>query len=133
MNIGELARQTGIAPSAIRFYERSGLLPAAARGANGYRRYSQEALDRLKVIGIGQSLGFSLDAMRDVLALEGEALQEGLLAGMYRRLADIDAMVQTLAFQRASLLETMAHLRDTPLTPGCSYPVAPAARKLRAR
>ena len=38
MKIGELSRLTGLATSAIRFYEASGLLPSAERGANGYRR-----------------------------------------------------------------------------------------------
>ena len=42
MKIGELSQRTGMATSAIRFYESSGLLPAAERGANGYRQYGEE-------------------------------------------------------------------------------------------
>jgi DNA-binding transcriptional MerR regulator len=46
MKIGELAAAAGVAASAIRFYEQSGLLPAAQRGGNGYRSYSNDAIER---------------------------------------------------------------------------------------
>ncbi|SOD30217.1 DNA-binding transcriptional regulator, MerR family [Variovorax sp. YR752] len=68
MKIGELAAATGVAPSAIRFYEKSGLLPAAQRGSNGYRSYSNDAIERLRLIQVAQSLGFSLDALGGVFA-----------------------------------------------------------------
>ena len=61
MKIGELAAATGLATSAIRFYEQSGLLPAAQRAGNGYRSYSVEAVDRLRFIQVAQALGFTLD------------------------------------------------------------------------
>src|SRR5471032_3169770 len=64
MKIGELAAATGLAPSAIRFYEQSGLLPAAQRAANGYRSYSVEAVERLRYIQLAQALGFTLDTLR---------------------------------------------------------------------
>ena len=66
MKIGELASQTGLAASAIRFYERSGLLPAPDRGVNGYRSYGEYDVQRLHMIRIAQSLGFSLEVMRGV-------------------------------------------------------------------
>jgi DNA-binding transcriptional MerR regulator len=106
MKIGELAERSGIAASAIRYYEQAGLMPRAERGANGYRAYNDAALERINLIQIGQKLGFTLDAIRAVTRLEGPALHEGLMKNLDARLQDIDQMMQTLAEQRASLLET---------------------------
>jgi DNA-binding transcriptional MerR regulator len=47
MKIGELAARSGIAASAIRYYEQAGLMPKAERGANGYRAYGDSALERV--------------------------------------------------------------------------------------
>lgn len=54
MKIGELADKTGMASSAIRYYEQSGLLPKAERGANGYRDYSEAAVEHLRRIQMAQ-------------------------------------------------------------------------------
>lgn len=113
MKIGELAERSGIAASAIRYYEQAGLMPKAERGANGYRAYGDSALERINLIQIGQKLGFTLEAIRAVMALEGEALHEGLMKNLDARLQDIDRMMQTLAEQRASLLETKAQVQAT--------------------
>ncbi|MFN4071160.1 MAG: MerR family DNA-binding transcriptional regulator [Thermus caldifontis] len=45
--IGELARQTGVSPHALRFYERRGLVHPLARSEGGYRLYGEEAIRRL--------------------------------------------------------------------------------------
>jgi DNA-binding transcriptional MerR regulator len=113
MKIGELAERSGLATSAIRYYERVGLLPKARRGANGYREYGEGTLEQLHVIDIGQSLGFTLDAIRAVLALEGDALKDGLMQNMAARLVEIDKMMMTLQEQRASLLATEQKLRES--------------------
>lgn len=105
MNIGKLAELSGVATSAIRYYEKAGLLPRAERGANGYRAYSATSVEHLRLIGFGQRLGFSLDAIRGVLALEGDALHDAMAASIESRLAEIDAMMQVLHFQRAALME----------------------------
>jgi DNA-binding transcriptional MerR regulator len=113
MKIGELAERSGLATSAIRYYERVGLLPKARRGANGYREYGDATLEQLHVIDIGQSLGFTLDAIRAVLALEGDALKDGLMQNLATRLVEIDKMMLTLQAQRVSLLETERKLRES--------------------
>src|SRR3977135_4682399 len=69
MRIGEVARQAGIACSAIRFYEGLGLLPEPRRTASGYREYDQSAVGRLAFIRAGQSVGLSLDQLREVFEL----------------------------------------------------------------
>ena len=65
MKIAELARRTGIATSAVRFYEEMGVLPAAARRANGYREYDEADLARLRLVVALRRLGLApVDAGR---------------------------------------------------------------------
>ena len=59
LSIGEVADRVGLRPSALRYYERAGLLPAAAR-VGGKRRYDDEAVDLLLLIRFCQQLGFTL-------------------------------------------------------------------------
>jgi DNA-binding transcriptional MerR regulator len=103
MKIGELAERSGIPASTIRYYEKEGLLPKAQRGANGYRVYQDGALDRLDLIQLGQKLGFSLDAIRSVVALQGDALKDALLGTLEARLQEIDRLSAILADQRSSV------------------------------
>lgn len=112
MKIGELATRSGVAASTIRFYEASGLLPAASRGANGYRLYSQEALRQLLIIQTAQRLGFPLDAVRGVLA-SGEGLpHELILQKLQARLAEVDTMQAALAAQRQQIEQMLATLNQ---------------------
>ena len=113
MKIGELAERAGIAASAIRYYEQQGLLPKAVRGVNGYRVYSESALERLHLIQIGQNLGFSLQAIHGVLALQGSAYEDGLIQGVDARLAEIERMLVTLNEQREALLATRLTLLES--------------------
>ena len=72
--IGEVARRSGFATSAIRFYERLGLVPAT-RSGGGQRRYPRSVLRRLAFIRAAQSVGLSLDEVAEALASlpEGKA------------------------------------------------------------
>lgn len=65
--IGELARRSGVAASALRFYEERGLL-AGRRGNGGRRHYPRSALRRVAFIRAAQAVGLTLDAVRDALA-----------------------------------------------------------------
>jgi MerR family redox-sensitive transcriptional activator SoxR len=64
--IGEVARRSGLAASAIRFYEEVGLV-ASGRTPAGHRVYPRHVLRRLGVIRIAQRLGLSLDEIREAL------------------------------------------------------------------
>jgi MerR family transcriptional regulator, redox-sensitive transcriptional activator SoxR len=66
MTIGELAAHSGLKPSAIRFYERTGLLPAPGR-RNGRRVYASEATHRLFLIAFAKDTGFSLPEIKLLL------------------------------------------------------------------
>jgi DNA-binding transcriptional MerR regulator len=67
--IGEVARSSGCSPETIRHYEKLGLLEPPRRGANGYRRYSSDAIDRLGFIRHGRDLGLDLATIRELLRL----------------------------------------------------------------
>ena len=70
MSIGEVARSTGVRPSALRYYEGVGLLPLPER-ANGRRRYDgellREVLDRLAVVRVAKQAGFTISEIRTLL------------------------------------------------------------------
>lgn len=103
MKIGELAAATGLSASAIRFYEQSGLLPPAKRGANGYRDYADEAVERLQLVRMAQGLGFSLDTIRAAFAADGGFSKPDMLRKMDERLHEIDQLLATLEAQRQEL------------------------------
>lgn len=68
-SIGTLAQKTGTKVQTIRYYEQIGLLNEPERTAGGQRRYAQRDFDRLAFVRHGRQLGFSLDAIRDLLTL----------------------------------------------------------------
>src|SRR5436190_23748451 len=67
LTVGEVAERSGFAPSALRYYEREGLIHAT-RTAGGQRRYRRSELRRLAFIRAARHIGLGLDDIRDVLA-----------------------------------------------------------------
>lgn len=67
ISIGALAERTGLAITAIRFYEQEGLI-SSTRNASGHRRFKRTDIRRLSFVKICQTLGFSLNEIHDVLA-----------------------------------------------------------------
>jgi MerR family transcriptional regulator, redox-sensitive transcriptional activator SoxR len=67
ISIGELARRSGVAPSAIRFYEEQGLV-SSSRTEGGQRQYRREALRRIGFIRAAQAVGLNLAEIRAALA-----------------------------------------------------------------
>ncbi|MES2152973.1 MAG: MerR family transcriptional regulator [Pseudomonadota bacterium] len=113
MKIGELATLAGVAPSAIRYYEASGLLPAARRGANGYRSYPEAALERLRQVRMAQQLGFSLDAIRKVYASGDVLSKDELMRSLDQRLLEIGQLMATMRAQRRQLRTLRSSLIET--------------------
>ena len=67
LTIGDLGRQTGCKVQPIRYYEEIGLMPKPARTSGNQRRYNPGHAERLAFIRHGRELGFSLDAIRELL------------------------------------------------------------------
>lgn len=66
--IGEVAKQSGVAVGALRYYEGLGLL-CSERGENGYRYYTTQTIQLVQFIKKAQSLGFSLEDIHEVLSI----------------------------------------------------------------
>jgi MerR family redox-sensitive transcriptional activator SoxR len=67
LSIGALSERTGVAPSALRFYEAEGLINAR-RTAGGQRQFTRDVIRRVSFIRVAQQVGLSLDEIRDALA-----------------------------------------------------------------
>lgn len=117
MNIGTLAKQTGLAQSRIRFYEAQGLLGAVRRTPNGYRVYAPEAGHILGIITSAQDAGFTLDEIRNLLPQSEGALWDRvrLAASLKAKLADIAIIQARLVGTRGNLEALLARIeRDDP-------------------
>jgi DNA-binding transcriptional MerR regulator len=104
MTIGDVARRADVAPSAVRYYERRGLLaPDARRG--GQRRYEPATLRRLVFIGMLQDAGLALDEIAGILEArdvdEWKAIATARLARLDR---DIERLQQARAYLEGALL-----------------------------
>jgi DNA-binding transcriptional MerR regulator len=69
LTIGELAARTACKIQTIRYYEQISLMPNAPRSRGNQRRFEQQHLERLTFIRHSRELGFSLDAIRELLSL----------------------------------------------------------------
>lgn len=98
LTIGEVAQRTGLAVSAIRYYEKEGLL-APWRNAGGQRRYARADLRRLSFVRIAQQLGLPLARIRQELARlpkdKAPTRADWARTGTALR-ADLDARIATL-------------------------------------
>ncbi|MGV0046322.1 helix-turn-helix domain-containing protein [Mycobacterium colombiense] len=99
LTIGEVARKTGVAATALRYYEQIGLVPQPAR-LGGQRRYDDSILARLEVIALCKAAGFSLEEIQLLFADDapGRPASRALAEA---KLAEIDAQMDSLARARA--------------------------------
>lgn len=96
MKIGQLAMESGVAATTIRYYEKQGLLPEPVRRSSGYRIYKEEALSQLQLIKAAQALGFSLDEVSKLLGAKQELDHEDVIERLRAKRSDIDTMFQQL-------------------------------------
>src|SRR5919199_5539807 len=98
MRIGELARQSGLASTALRYYEKAGLLPPPQRTPAGYRPYDASVLHRLVFIRAAQAVGLSLPEIRDVIAIRdgGTAPCSHVVGLIERRPGAVRARIRAL-------------------------------------
>ena len=75
MKIGELANATATKVETVRYYERIGLISPPARTSANYRAYDSEHLARLSFIRRARDLGFTLEAVRELLTLSDDRSQ----------------------------------------------------------
>ncbi len=106
MNISQAAALSGVSARMIRHYESAGLVPAAARSAAGYRRYTEADVHRLAFIRRARAVGFDTPGIRRLLSLwedrrrparEVRRLAQDQLGRLERRIADLEAIAATLS------------------------------------
>jgi MerR family transcriptional regulator, redox-sensitive transcriptional activator SoxR len=111
LSISEVARQIGLRPSAIRYYEQIGILPLAHR-VSGQRRYDVSALHRLVVIQRARQTGFTLTEIKQLFF----GFRAGTLPSVRweklkkRKMVELDAMLQHIQTMR-DLLEQQGKCR----------------------
>ncbi len=105
MNIGKLAKHSGVSAKTIRYYESIGLLPPASRSANGYRVFADSDLRTLRFIQRARDLSFSLKDVLHLLSLwrdpgrpssEVKALARRHIKRIDKHIADLQAMRRIL-------------------------------------
>ena len=128
MTIGELARRAGVATSAVRYYERRGLLAPDAR-QSGQRRYRPESLRLLVFVGMLQDAGLSLD---DIAGILGAATVDEWKAIALGRLEVLDQEIERLEYARSYLQGALLCRYDHPLSE-CAIMGAEIDRRLDAR
>ena len=105
MNIGQASERSGVSAKMIRYYESVGLLPSAARRANGYRDYGDQEVAVLQFVRRTRDLGFSLDEVSTLLALwsnkrrpsrEVKRMAERHIADLEHRMSEMRTVMKTL-------------------------------------
>jgi len=136
LDIGEVARRAGLAPSALRYYEEKGLIRSVGR--RGLRRVlAEEVMERLALVALGRAAGLSLEEIGAMLSADG-----GTRIDRARLAARADALDQGIArmtamrdgLRHAAACRASSHLacprfralmrRATPLSPGPRPPAA---------
>jgi MerR family transcriptional regulator, copper efflux regulator len=110
VKIGEVAARAGVTIDTIRFYERRGVLPAAARRPSGYRDYPDSTVARIRMARDLQQLGFSLDEIIDALRAHdaGGVTCASELWRLGAVLDRIDARIADLRRTRRAVVATIA-------------------------
>lgn len=119
--IGKVAAQAGVGIDTVRFYERGGLLKRPRRTASGYRLYDSDDVARLRFIRRAKALGFSLDEIAELLALnDGGGQRHSVREIAERRLAELAQRIEELERVRRTLSHLVHECRsgDGPLA-GC--------------
>jgi MerR family transcriptional regulator, redox-sensitive transcriptional activator SoxR len=105
LTIGQLAQHFGLNTSAIRYYERVGVLPEPVR-ESGQRRYGPDAIRRLEVLEVAKRAGFTLDEARLLLQRTdaGSPAFEAVRDLAARKLPELDALIERAQAMRAWML-----------------------------
>jgi DNA-binding transcriptional MerR regulator len=120
LDIGEVAKRSGVPPSALRFYEEKGLIRSAGR--RGLRRlFDPKVLERLAVISLGRSAGFSLEEIARMFKPDGLLKIDRLM--LAEKAEELDRNIRKLTAMRDGL-------RHAAVCPAPSHMECPTFRRL---
>lgn len=123
LQIGELARTSGLTVDTLRYYERLGLLAPAHRTAGNFRAYERSTVDRVRFIKTAQSHGLSLREIGELLDSRGPSdrgkcrrvrdLLSRRLAELERKRQELDAFCDALRHHLEMCEQALASSRET--------------------
>lgn len=105
MNIGDVAKATGISAKMIRYYENTGLIRAALRTYSGYRVYTENDIQTLRFVRCARDLGFTVKQVDDLLTLwrdrdrasaDVKQIAIGHVAELEKKMKELKEMTETL-------------------------------------
>ncbi len=105
-SIGKIAARTGLTPDALRYYERLGLLPRFRRTAGGFRIYTSDVVERVRFIKQAQTIGLSLDEIRELVGCldhDDPEQRSAVMNLVVTKLAEVDAKLGELREFRRTL------------------------------
>lgn len=105
LTIGKLSKMAGVTNDTVRFYERYGLIDPASRSDSNYRLYHKEDARRLRFIRRAKELGFTLNEIKDLLALsqDPKATKADIKNKTEHKIEDIKRKIQDLARIQSAL------------------------------
>jgi len=117
LKIGEVARRAGVTAKAIRFYERSGVLPLPARGGNGYRLYGKDAVEMLAFVKRATGLGLTLAEIKDIITIRqgGRPPCTHVHRVLTEKALDLDRKLRDLLEVRRRVRQSLAAWKRAPL------------------
>ncbi len=137
--IGRVAAETGVNIRTLRFYEREGVLPTAARRPSGYRTYPPETVSLVRFIKRAQALGYTLAEVKELLALRdtrGAACAD-VQRNASHKLADVQGRIRQLQAMARALLKLLSscaqphHAHACPLLEALDAPPSTPVRHRR--
>jgi DNA-binding transcriptional MerR regulator len=121
MRIGQVAKLTALSIDTLRFYEQQGLIRPRNRSAAGYREYSKQVIEQLRLIKEAQNCGFRLREIGELFALHIDTQTcDILLTKATEKLVDIEATIRHLQTVRRTLKKVMRNCQERPSTKECS-------------
>ncbi len=104
--IGELAKLAGVTPDTIRYYEKQQMMDHEVRTEGGFRLYTGNDLQRLKFIRYARQLGFTLEAIRELLSIRVDPEHHTCLESksiVQARLREVESRIEELQSMQRSL------------------------------
>jgi Hg(II)-responsive transcriptional regulator len=118
VTIGGLARAADVGVETIRYYQRRNLL-AVPHSASGVRRYPPAMIDRIRFIKRSQTLGFTLDEIRELMRLEQGGSRNAIRKIAGERLASIREKIATLERMKRVLSDLLCECEHTATAAPC--------------
>jgi Hg(II)-responsive transcriptional regulator len=123
MTVGTAARRAAVKVDTIRYYERRALLPESPRTEAGYRTFTEETVQRVPFIKHAQALGFTLDEIKQLLALR---LHPGKTCADVRsrteaKIADIERKIRSLQDMKRALQQLVSACKSDGPVSKCSF------------